>query len=181
MTDENVETGSLCKKCKTGRVALIFASVSEGDMDDEPYKSGVAEGNGQTIQFREPIILTIYACDGCGYVYSTLIDSGDVESESTAEIRQSSLWIVVKDMLARDSKLEVDPPDEYKTTIKKGEIIEFRYHYGIHFRNKENKYFFVEEDVLLKHCDLYGQVLEKTRWENQKTLSEILDEGLYIT
>jgi len=87
MSDKNVKTGSICDKCKTGRVALVFASVSDGDMDDEPYKSGVAEGNNQTIQFQEPIILTIYTCDKCGYVYSTLVDCGDVDSERTAEIR----------------------------------------------------------------------------------------------
>lgn len=77
MTETIPKTGSICKECETGRVALIYACVSEGEMDDEPYTSGIKEGDNGYVEFLESIQLVIYACDHCGKVYSVLVDTGE--------------------------------------------------------------------------------------------------------
>lgn len=96
-------------------------------------------------------------------------------------INHNSLWIVLKDMPVRTVKVGISEEDQDQVKIKKGDIIEFRYHYGVHFRTVDNDYYFVEQKVLFKHCALYGRVLKEVSWKYEKTLDEILREGLYIT
>lgn len=96
------------------------------------------------------------------------------------EIKHNSLWIVKTDMPANKANIGYDPAEQQeKVTIKKGEIIEFRFHYGIHFRTPDNKYCYVTEAVLLEYCEPYGHVHEKIAWENKTRLSEILRLKLY--
>lgn len=68
------KTGDTCKLCEEGRVALVHADIQYGDIDQEPFTSGVEEGDESTIMFEEPITLVIYACDRCGHVYSSGIE-----------------------------------------------------------------------------------------------------------
>lgn len=68
------ETGNKCTECGEGRVALVHADIEYGDIDPEPYTSGVEEGDEETIEFEEPIAFVLYACDHCGHVYTIFIE-----------------------------------------------------------------------------------------------------------
>lgn len=68
------KTGSECALCGEGRVSLVHATLDYGEIDQEPYTSGIVEGDEGTIEFEEPITFVIYACDHCGHVYSILME-----------------------------------------------------------------------------------------------------------
>lgn len=68
------DTGDKCTECNNGRIALMSVMIGECDMDDEPYTSGVKEGNNDTITLDDYITLTVCACDNCGYVYTKWIE-----------------------------------------------------------------------------------------------------------
>jgi len=73
-TKDKIETGSICKKCLTGKVALMSAMVGCATLDSEPYTEGVKEGDDETIELQDYITLSIHACDNCGHVYSSHIE-----------------------------------------------------------------------------------------------------------
>lgn len=73
-TKDEVKTGSICKKCQTGKVALMDAMIGCATLDDEPYKEGVKKGDNETVELQDYISLSIHACDTCGYVYSSHIE-----------------------------------------------------------------------------------------------------------
>jgi len=76
MKDRNntLETGDKCTKCSDGRVALALSAICNADMDDEPYKNGVYEGENETITLDECISFVLHVCDNCGYVHSIFIE-----------------------------------------------------------------------------------------------------------
>lgn len=64
-----IETGDKCKRCKIGRIALVCCFIHSGFKDEEPYKSGVREGNCEEVHFSDSISVSINACNKCGEVY----------------------------------------------------------------------------------------------------------------
>ena len=66
-----------------------------------------------------------------------------------------------------------------KVIIETGEIIEFRYSYGVHFRTRDDKWFYVDEETFKKHCILFGEIFPEIRGKNVATLDEILRLDLY--
>lgn len=69
-----IESGMVCTECDTGKVALMSTFVSDAEMDDEPYASGVEEGSNENIQFQDHVVLSIHACDSCGYVFDVFVE-----------------------------------------------------------------------------------------------------------
>jgi hypothetical protein len=67
---KELKTGDKCTEsgCK-GRIALMTREIENADMDQEPYKNGIREGNNDEMQI-ETIEIGIHACDECGKVYS---------------------------------------------------------------------------------------------------------------
>lgn len=72
--ETKIETGSICKKCQIGRVALMDAMIRCATLDSEPYKEGIKEGDNETVELQDSITLSIHACDACGYVYSVSME-----------------------------------------------------------------------------------------------------------
>ena len=95
------------------------------------------------------------------------------------KIDANSLWVVVINMPARTAKVGISVDNQDDVIIKSGEIIEFRYHYGIHFRTVTNDYYYVDESVLKKHCKIYGHINHDVWLENQTHLDDILKRKLY--
>ena len=92
------------------------------------------------------------------------------------------LFIVEKDMPAYISGYDNQSHKvigNRQVIIAKGEIVEFRYSYGVHFRTRDDKYFYVDGKVFNEHCKPYGNVWEKVRWINKANLDEILRLNLY--
>jgi len=86
-----------------------------------------------------------------------------------------TLWLVEKDMPSKDSNDKKTGP-----VIKRGEILEFRYHYGVNFRRAKNgKFYYQNEGIFLKHCTLFGKIWDKIRSRNTATTKEILRLELY--
>ena len=85
-----------------------------------------------------------------------------------------SLWIVRKDMEVVDSHDKKE-----KTIIKKGSIVEFRYHHGVHFRTIEDTYWYANEGYFLEHCELFGRIDKDVCWKNRTKTKEILKSKLY--
>lgn len=66
-----------------------------------------------------------------------------------------------------------------KTNLNKGEIIEIRYPYAWHFRTIDGEYFHAEPEEIESKCKPFGKIKEETRFNNKKSLKEILEENLY--
>jgi len=69
-----LESGSVCTKCKSGKIALMSTFVGCADLDDEPYTNGVAERSNETITFEDYVSLSIHACDECGHVFDVFVE-----------------------------------------------------------------------------------------------------------
>lgn len=85
--------------------------------------------------------------------------------------RYRTLWIVKKDMLANhDYK---DTIGDREVTIKKGEIIEWRYECHNHFRTMDDRWFWVEDKTWEDHCLKIGLIYEKVSYNNKAKTEEI--------
>jgi hypothetical protein len=63
--------------------------------------------------------------------------------------------------------------------IEKGSFIEFRYENDAHCRDEDNDYFRIDPSILAIKCEPFAQIDEKTRFENNLKLKEILEQKLY--
>ena len=88
-----------------------------------------------------------------------------------AESKCGTLWIVKKDMLARQGY--GDYIGERKVLLEKGEILEWRYESDNHFRTTDNKWFWVNDEILAEHCLKIAKIDEKVRFENKANTEEI--------
>lgn len=68
---------------------------------------------------------------------------------------------------------------ERRVVVDEGEIVEFRYHYGIHFRTDDGLYLYLDEKEFYENFTPYGLIWEKIKWHNTASLSEILRLKLY--
>lgn len=86
-----------------------------------------------------------------------------------------SLWLVEKDMKIVKKPLR----NKEKVMVKRGSIVEFRYHNGIHFRTVKGQYLYANEGFFLEHCVYYGQINSDVSWKNRTNTEEILRLRLY--
>jgi len=91
-------------------------------------------------------------------------------------LETGTLWELEKDMEVEDSN-----HNGKFTILKKGQIVEFRYSHGVHFRTIKDKYYYSNEGYFLSNCKYFGKVLSDVRWKNQSNLKEILSKKLFET
>jgi len=93
-------------------------------------------------------------------------------------VDNTELWECIKDCGVHPNGRAAELGGR-RITIKKGEKVEFRYHYEIHFRTEDNHYFWVEEGVFYDHFKPIGKIDPAIRFGNEATLEEILRLELY--
>ena len=85
--------------------------------------------------------------------------------------RDNTLWVVKEDMLANHEYK--DNVGDRKVVIEKGEIIEWRFESDNHFRTIDDKWFWVDDDIWVKHCLKIGKVHDDVNWKNKANTEEI--------
>ena len=108
-------------------------------------------------------------------VREQLVDCNEIDERSKL-LESGSLWQLEEDMNVENSNRSGT-----MTTLKKGEIVEFRYSYGVYFRTVQDKYFYANEGYFLKSCKYFGKILAEVRSKNQSNLKEILSKKLFET
>jgi len=81
------------------------------------------------------------------------------------------LFCVKMDMLAQHSYEEYIGHRD--VVICRGEVIEWRYETPHHFRTKDDKWFNVSDEVLLKHCFIIGTINDGVHFNNIANTEEI--------
>ena len=97
-------------------------------------------------------------------------------------IEVGQIWLVVTDGFTTTKskrKFKIGEMDRNAIVkLNRWEYVEIRYPHEWHFRTIDNEYFHATPEMILNNCILIGEVLETVRFENKKSLIEILDEGL---
>lgn len=92
-------------------------------------------------------------------------------------ITQGMLLVVKKAFWTTDAhKVEKFPVKYY---VPKGTILEIRYPYEWHFRFGKAIYAQAPPATLVKCCEFFGTVHEDVKFDNKKSLPEIMKENLY--
>ena len=63
--------------------------------------------------------------------------------------------------------------------VKEGDVVEFRYHYSIHFRTKDNIYCVSDEKTFYENFEPYGKIYDSVKWANNCQLKDILEHELF--
>jgi len=58
-----------CDDCG-GRIALMTGRIGEAKMHEEPFQSGVVEGDKECHQLSDYVTVSMHVCDCCGKVFS---------------------------------------------------------------------------------------------------------------
>jgi hypothetical protein len=82
-----------------------------------------------------------------------------------------TLWIVKQDMLAQHNYQEYI--GNRKVLIEKGEIFEWRYESDNHFRTRDDRWFWVDDNTLNEYCLKIAKIDEKVCWNNKANTEEI--------
>lgn len=79
--------------------------VQHGEKDQEPYESGVEEGDMEEVYLDDAIIVVIHACDECGNIISACLDGDFKDIKVNEEIDK-----LIKDI--EKSQVEKNQPGD---------------------------------------------------------------------
>lgn len=93
-------------------------------------------------------------------------------------VDQIELWKAKKQIAVKKSYY-CEGEFERKVLIEEGEVVEFRYHYPVHFRTQDNIYCVLDEKTFYEFFEPYGKIYNLVRFANKCELKDILEHELF--
>jgi len=93
-------------------------------------------------------------------------------------VDQIDLWKAKKPIAVKKSDYR-EGEFERKILIETDEVVEFRYHYEIHFRTQDDIYCILDEETFYEFFEPYGKIYDSVKYANNCKLKDILEHHLF--